>query len=273
MEELLKNGSNFLMNVLYKNVPQIIIALIVLWVGLKLIKALDKFLNRLFKKKSIDISLASFIVSILDMTLKVLLTISVLSMVGIEVTSFIAVLGAAGLAVGMALQGTLQNFAGGVIVLLLKPYKVGDFIEQGSFSGVVKSIQIFNTVLSTPDNKIIIIPNTQLATNSLINYSKSENRRADINIGIAYGESIDNARAALIELAKTKSYVLSEEGLAPMVFVAALNDSSVDLQLRVWVKNADYWTAINELNQGAYETFNAKGISIPFPQLDVHLDK
>ena len=107
----------------------------------------------------------------------------------------------------------------------------------------------------------------------MINYSKSENRRADINIGIAYGESIDNARAALIELAKTKSYVLSEEGLAPMVFVAALNDSSVDLQLRVWVKNADYWTAINELNQGAYETFNAKGISIPFPQLDVHLDK
>ena len=127
MEELLKRGSEFLVNVLYKNVPQIIIALIVLWVGLKLIKALDKFLNKLFKKKSIDISLASFIVSILDMTLKVLLTISVLSMVGIEVTSFIAVLGAAGLAVGMALQGTLQNFAGGVIVLLLKPYKVGRF--------------------------------------------------------------------------------------------------------------------------------------------------
>ena len=160
MEELLKKGSEFLVNVLYKNVPQIIIALIVLWVGLKLIKALDKFLNKLFKKKSIDISLASFIVSLLDMTLKVLLIISVLSMIGIEVTSFIAVLGAAGLAVGMALQGTLQNFAGGVIVLLLKPYKVGDFIEQGSFSGVVKSIQIFNTVLSTPDNKIIIIPNT-----------------------------------------------------------------------------------------------------------------
>jgi small conductance mechanosensitive channel len=218
----------------------------------------------------VDKSLQDFLLSLVSILLKILLILTVMSMIGIAITSFIAILGAAGLAIGMALQGTLQNFAGGIIILILKPFKVDDFIEQGSFSGVVKQIQIFNTVLCTADNKIIILPNTQLATNPLINYTKSKIRRVDIPCGIAYGESVDKARATMLAIAATRPEVLKEPE-APTVLVMALSDSSVNLQLRVWVKTEDYWKVHFALNQAVYDKFNEVGIEIPFNQLQVHL--
>ncbi|MCK9301391.1 MAG: mechanosensitive ion channel, partial [Bacteroidales bacterium] len=166
----------FFTDVLLANVPRIIIALVLLWVGFKLVNYLTKMVRKLMQARDMDKSLQDFLGSLIGITLKLLIVLSVMQMIGVEVTSFIAVLATAGLAIGMALQGTLQNFAGGVIILLLKPFKVGDYIEQGSNRGSVTSIQIFNTVLNTPDNKVIIVPNSQLATNSLINYTKSETR-------------------------------------------------------------------------------------------------
>lgn len=275
MEHLIEAGKTFLSDVIFKNIPKIIVALIILWIGWKLIKFLNKTLKRLFEKRNVDNSLQSFLLSLIDIILKVLLILTVMGMIGIQATSFVAILGAAGLAVGMALQGTLQNFAGGVIILLLKPYRVGDFIEQGAYCGSVKEIQIFNTVLTTPDNKLIVIPNSQLATNSLTNYTRLEHRRVDVNVGIAYGESVDKAREVILEVVKNHPLTLAApEGPAdPVVVLTQLGASSVDLQLRVWVKPADYWTVLFDMNQQIYEAFNAKGIEIPFNQLQVHIDK
>lgn len=272
MEHLITAGKTFLSDVIFENIPKILIALLVLWIGWKLINFLNKTLKKIFAKREVDSSLQSFLLSLIDIILKVLLILTIMGIIGIQATSFVAILGAAGLAVGMALQGTLQNFAGGVIILLLKPYRVGDFIEQGSYSGTVKSIQIFSTILNTVDNKIIIIPNSQLATNSLINYTQAEIRRVDITIGIAYGESVEKARSVMLDLAKQNQKVLSEPE-APVVFLTSLSDSSVDLQLRVWVKTDDYWSVLFDLNQAVYDTFNAQNIAIPFPQVQVHIDK
>lgn len=269
VQSLWASLGDFTRDVLFKDVPRIIIALIVLWIGLKLIKLVTKAMKKMLDRRNVDVSLQSFLLSMTDIALKVMVVIAVLGMVGIQTTSFIAVLGAAGLAVGMALQGTLQNFAGGVIILLLKPFKVGDYIDSAGVQGTVKHIQIFNTVVETPDKKLVIAPNTDLATKTLVNYSRSENRRVDVKVGIAYGESVDSARAALLELAKSYSKVIEEP--APMVVVTALADSAVSLELRVWVKNADYWDTFFYLNQAVYDKLNAVGISIPFNQMDVHI--
>ncbi|MBR4537078.1 MAG: mechanosensitive ion channel family protein [Bacteroidales bacterium] len=269
MQSLWGSLSDFTRDVLFKDVPRIIIALIILWIGLKLIKLVVKAMRKMLERRNVDVSLQSFLISMTDIALKAMVVIAVMGMVGIQTTSFIAVLGAAGLAVGMALQGTLQNFAGGVIILLLKPFKVGDYIDSAGVQGTVKHIQIFNTIVETPDKKMVIAPNTDLATKTLVNYSRSENRRVDIKVGIAYGESVDSARAALMELAKSYSKVIEEP--APMVVVTALADSAVSLELRVWVKNADYWDTFFYLNQAVYDKLNAVGISIPFNQMDVHI--
>lgn len=269
MQSLWGSLSDFTRDVLFKDVPRIIIALIILWIGLKLIKLVVKAMKKMLDRRNVEVSLQSFLLSMTDIALKAMVVIAVLGMVGIQTTSFIAVLGAAGLAVGMALQGTLQNFAGGVIILLLKPFKVGDYIDSAGVQGTVKHIQIFNTIVETPDKKMVIAPNTDLATKTLVNYSRSENRRVDIKVGIAYGESVDSARAALLELAKSYSKVIEEP--APMVVVTALADSAVSLELRVWVKNADYWDTFFYLNQAVYDKLNAVGISIPFNQMDVHI--
>ncbi len=261
--------NEFLRDILFKDVPRIIIALIVLWIGLKIVKLMVKGLRKLLEKKEVDVSLQSFLLSITDIALKVLIVIAVMGMIGIQTTSFIAALGAAGLAVGMALQGTLQNLAGGVIILLLKPFKVGDYIDSTGVQGTVKHIQIFNTIVETPDKKIVIAPNTDLATKTLVNYSRSENRRVDVKVGIAYGESVDGARNTLLELAK--SYPLVIEEPASEVVVTALADSAVSLELRVWVKNPDYWNTFFYLNQAVYDKLNEKGIKIPFNQMDVHI--
>lgn len=279
-EKAIQEGFNFLQglkgffnDVLFNNLPRILIALAILWLGWKLIKVLTNFLQKIFAKKNLDVSLQSFLQSLIGITLKVLLIITVADMIGIQMTSFIAILGAAGLAVGMALQGTLQNFAGGVIILILKPYKVGDFIEQGGITGTVQQIQIFNTVLQTPDNKIVIVPNTQLATNTLTNYTRANKRRVDIPVGISYGSDVEQARRVLLELASSHPDVFKEGEDAPAVVCTNLGSSSVDLQLRVWVSTDNYWPVSSSLTQGVYEALGKNGIEIPFNQLQVHINK
>ena len=270
---LLQGLKSFCHDVLFNNIPRILIALVILWIGWKLIKLLTNFLQKIFAKKNLDVSLQSFLQSLIGITLKVLLIITVADMIGIQMTSFIAILGAAGLAVGMALQGTLQNFAGGVIILILKPYKVGDFIEQGGTSGVVKEIQIFSTVLQTVDNKIIIVPNTQLATGTLTNYTRANKRRVDIPVGIAYGSDVEQTRRVLLDLANAHPDVFKEGADAPAVVCTSLGSSSVDLQLRVWVATENYWPVSSNLTQGVYEALGKNGIEIPFNQLQVHINK
>ena len=249
--------------------PKLIGAIVVWIIGSWLIKRTGKILSKGLEKRKIDESLRPFLKKLFEVLLKVLLAISVLGMLGIEMTSFIAILGAAGLAIGMALSGSLQNFAGGVLILFFKPFKVGDFIEAQGYAGVVSEIQIFNTILKTPDNRTIIIPNGGLATGSLVNYSTEPKRRVDWTFGIGYGDDVEKAKAILKSLCDADSRILKD----PEVFIAVseLADSSVNLVVRAWVNVADYWGVFFDMNQKVYNTFNKEGINIPFPQMDVHL--
>ena len=247
-----------------------IMAIVVLIVGLIVIKWITRALVRLMKKGNVNPSLIPFLRTLSNILLKAMLIISVMGMVGIQMTSFIAVLGAAGLAVGLALQGTLQNFAGGVMILLFKPYEVGHFIEAQGFMGTVKEIQIFTTVLNTPDNRKVIIPNSPLATGSITNFSAMPTRRIDFSFGISYGDNIDKAKDILLKMAEKDDRVLKEDN-PPQVMVEALGDSSVNLKLRTWVKSEDYWTLFFDVTENVKKQFDASGISIPFPQSDVHL--
>jgi len=246
-------------------------AIIVLIIGLWVIKAIMKAVRKGFERRNMDESLKPFLISMISILLKVMLVISVLTMVGIEMTSFIAILGAAGLAVGLALSGTLQNFAGGVMILIFKPFKVGDFIDAQGFMGVVKEIQIFITVLTTPDNKTVIIPNGPLSTGALTNFSTQPTRRVDWTFGIAYGDDYEKAKSWILELMKADKRILSDP--EPFVALGALADSSVNITVRGWVNVADYWGVFFDLNSSFYKGANSKGFSIPFPQMDVHLDK
>ena len=246
-------------------------ALVVLIAGLWIVKVLVRGSQRLMSKGKIDPSLSSFLKSMIDIALKTLLVISVMSMLGVAMTSFIAILGAATLAVGMALSGTLQNFAGGVIILLFKPFKVGDFITAQGYSGVVKEIRLFVTVLTTPDNKTIFIPNGPLSNGSLTNFSTQPERRVNWTFGIAYGDDYDTAKAFILNLLKEDERVLSDP--EPFVALAELADSSVNLTARAWVKAPDYWGVFFDMNEKYYKNAGKAGLSIPFPQMDVHLDK
>ena len=211
-----------------------------------------------------------FLNSLIDISLKVLLVLTVMGILGIKMTSFVAIVGAAGLAVGMALQGTLQNFAGGVIILLLKPFKVGDYIDQGNYAGFVESIQIFNTTLRTYDNRNIIVPNTELATKSLVNHFNLPMRRVKIAVSIAYGESVDKAREVLLRVANTHPLVLKEPK-APFAPVEELGESSVNMSVYAWCLPENYWTVLYDLNQQVYDALMKEHIEIPFNQLDVHI--
>jgi len=244
-------------------------ALLVLIIGLWIIKKITNAIKKLMVKRNIDDSLVPFLTSMISGLLKVLLIITAMSMLGIQMTSFIAILGAAGLAVGMALSGTLQNFAGGVMILIFKPFKVDDFIEAQGYTGVVKEIQIFITILTTPDNKTVIIPNGGLANGSLINYSAQETRRVDWTFGIGYGDKTEDAQKVLMDLMNADDRILKDP--EPFVGVSALADSSVNFATRAWVKGEDYWGVFFDMNQKVYNAFNEKGISIPFPQMDVHV--
>lgn len=250
---------------------KLVAALVVLIIGLWIIKAITNRIGNAMKKGDTDASLSSFLRSMLNITLKILLIISVMMMLGIEMTSFIAILGAAGFAVGMALSGTLQNFAGGVMILLFKPFKVGDFIDAQGYTGVVKEIQIFITILTTPDNKTVIIPNGGLATGSLVNYSAEPLRRVDWSFGIAYGDDYDTAKKMIEGMIKDDKRILNDP--EPFVALGELADSSVNITTRAWVKGEDYWGVFFDMNEKFYKIAEKHNLSIPFPQIDVHLDK
>ena len=254
---------------IYDYGPRVIGAIVVLVLGLWIIKLITKAFGRMMKKRDTDPSLQGFLKSLVSILLKVLLFVSVMGMVGIEATSFIAIIGAAGLAVGLALQGTLQNFAGGVIILLFKPYKVGDYIDGAGHSGTVTDIKIFTTVLTTPDNKVIIIPNAQLSNASLTNYSTMEDRRVDFTFGIAYGDDFDKAKEVLLRIINADDRIMKEP--EPFIALSELADSSVNIVVRIWAKGADYWGLFFDMNERVYKAFSSEGLNIPFPQMDVHL--
>ena len=249
--------------------PKLLLAIITLVIGLWVIKSMTKASAKMMKKGDVDESLRPFFTSIISVVLKMLLVISVMGMVGIEMTSFIAIMGAAGLAVGMALSGTLQNFAGGVMILIFKPYKVGDFIDAQGYMGVVKEIQIFNTVLLTTDNKKVIIPNAPISSGAMVNYSAESERRVDFTFGIGYNDDIDKTKEVLMSIIKADNRILQNP--EPFIGLSELADSSVNFATRVWVKSEDYWDVFFAMNETVKKEFDKQNISIPYPQTDVHL--
>lgn len=248
---------------------RLVLALIVLIVGLAIIKRIVKVFRKTMEKRGVDESLTPFLTSLIGALLKVMLVISIASMLGIEMTSFVAVLGAAGLAVGLALQGSLSNFAGGVLILILKPFKVGDVIEGAGVTGSVREIQIFYTFLTTPTGQEIMVPNGSLSNNSIMNYSYNESRRLDMTFGIGYDDDIDKAKSILHEIAAAEKRFLDDKGIT--IFVEALADSSVNIRLRGWTMNGDYWDVMGGLNEIVKKAFDEAGIGIPYPQMDLHL--
>lgn len=245
----------------------ILTAVITLLVGLYAIKIVKRALDSVLTKRNIDPSLRPFLVSILDVALKVVLVVAVVGMVGVQTSSFLALLGAAGIAIGMALSGTLQNFAGGVILLILKPFKAGDFIEAQGFTGKISEVRIFNTILKTVDNKTVIIPNGALSNGTIINYTMEQTRRVEFTAGIGYGSDMDKAKTLIRELIDKNELILRDP--EPFVEVVGLGDSSVDIVIRVWAKTEDFWTVYFYLPQNIKKTFDANGIEIPFPHRQV----
>ncbi|MGA9637191.1 mechanosensitive ion channel family protein [Flavobacterium sp.] len=253
----------------FEYAPKLLGGIIVLIVGLWVTKMITKGVRKSLEKSKMDQSLVPFLASITNIILKALVAITVMGMIGIQMTSFVAIIGAAGLAVGMALSGTLQNFAGGVIILILKPFKIGDFIEAQGYVGTVKEISIFATMLNTADKKLVIIPNGPLSTGALINYSAEPTRRVDWTFGIAYGDDIENFKKAIHDFIATDTRILKDP--APFIGLAALADSSVNFTVRVWVDGPDYWGVFFDMNEKVYTQFADYNLNIPFPQMDVHV--
>jgi small conductance mechanosensitive channel len=248
--------------------PRLALAIVVLVIGWFAIGFVQRGIRRVLSLKHFDPTVGNFLGSVSGMALKVMLLLSVAGMVGIEVTSFIAILSAATLAIGMALRGTLSNFAGGVSVMLFRPYKVGDFVEGAGQSGTVKEIQIFNTVLTTGDNRTVIIPNNSIATGVLVNYSTQPTRRIEINVGIGYEDDIDQAKNIVRGLVDADERIHADP--APLIVVGALGDSAVEIKTRVWVNAGDFWSVTFDLNEKIKKAFDAGGINIPYPQQVVH---
>lgn len=247
---------------------KLLLALLTLLVGWWLINKLTGNVGRLMQSRRVDRTLQGFIGSLANIILKVLLLVSVASMIGVETTSFVAAIGAAGLAIGLALQGSLANFAGGVLILLFRPFKAGDWIEGQGVAGTVDSIQIFHTTLKTADNKVVIVPNGSLSNGNITNYSREQTRRVDINLGIDYDCDIKLARQVLLEIAKDPRVLNHPE---PVVFVTGLGESAINISLRVWVATADYWPVTFDFIERAKERMDEAGISIPFPHRVVRL--
>ena len=268
---ILKDGLHALTELTVGFVPKLLIAILILWVGMKLAKMLKKVIIKALDKRGAEASLKTFLASLVDLLLKAMIVIMAMDVVGIKATSFIALLGAMGLAIGMALQGTLQNFAGGVIILLMKPFKVGDYIECGSYKGYIKEIRIFHTIMRPFNGRTIIIPNSDLATKSLINHTREEVIRLDIIASVAYGTDLAKAKQVILDVVYDDPLV-RQEPKAPIVAVSALNNSSVDFSIWIWVTVDDYWTLWMRIRENLYNAFYENGISIPFPQMDIHLD-
>lgn len=246
----------------------IIIAIIIYFVGKALISLINRMLGGMMERKKIDPAIQSFTKSLINIMLMILLVISVVSALGVNTTSFAALLASAGVAVGMALSGNLQNLAGGIVILLFRPFKVGDYIEAQGTGGSVTEIQIFHTILTTPDNKKIYLPNGALSSGNITNYSKEPLRRVDFTVAVEYGEDIDKVRKALSDILSLDKRVMQEP--APMIVLGSLADSSVNMTVRVWVKSEDYWNVFFQTNETIYNEFNRLGINFPYPQLTIH---
>lgn len=250
---------------------QIIAALIIFLVGRLLISLVNKLVAKLLSRRHVDAGVQSFVKSFVNILLTILLIVAIISKLGVDTTSFAALLASAGVAVGMALSGNLQNFAGGLIILLFRPFRVGDFIECQGVSGAVKEIQIFHTILTSPDNKVIYVPNGGLSSGNIINYSREATRRVDWTFTFEYGEDYNKVESVINRLIAADERILNTP--APFVNLIALADSSVNVVVRVWVKSEDYWDVFFSMNKAVYATFNKEGINFPFPQITVHQAK
>lgn len=246
----------------------ILVAILIYVIGRFIIKHIDKLFSRLLKKRNVEASVQTFLKSFLRIMLNLILAFAIISKLGVETTSFAALLASAGVAIGMALSGNLSNFAGGLIILLFKPFKVGDYIEGSGVSGSVQEIQIFHTILVTPDNRVIYAPNGALSSSAVTNYSKKELRRVDFTFGVEYNEDFDRVKATIEKVIAADTRILKEP--SPTIELGALSASSVDITVRVWVKASDYWNVFFYMNKTVYATFNKEGIGFPFPQLTVH---
>lgn len=249
----------------------ILAAVIIYIVGRFIIKQISKLVSKILEKRKLEISVQTFLKSLLSLLLNLILAFAIISKLGVETTSFAAILASAGVAIGMALSGNLSNFAGGLIILIFKPFKVGDYIDSPNASGTVKEIQIFHTILATTDNRIIYVPNGSLSSNAITNYSKQEIRRAEWVFGVEYGEDFEKVKAVLERIIAADSRVLTTP--APFIGLGELAASSVDIKVRVWTKTENYWDVYFDMNKIVYETFNKEGIGFPFPQLTVHQAK
>ena len=237
-------------------------AILIYIIGRFIIKQINRLVSKILEKRKLEISVQTFLKSLLSLLLNLILAFAIIAKLGVETTSFAAILASAGVAIGMALSGNLSNFAGGLIILVFKPFKVGDYIDGQNASGTVKEIQIFHTILSTVDNKIIYVPNGSLSSNAIVNYSKQETRRAEWVFGVEYGEDFERVKAVLERIIAADERILQTP--APFIGLGSLSASSVD------VKSSDYWDVVFDMNRVVYETFNKEGIGFPFPQLTVH---
>ena len=270
-EVLSENALKTMMDYCITFGKNIIAAIVIYLVGKFIIGKIIKLVRKLMQKKAIEPSLYSFLDSLLTICLYFVLVIAIVGVLGIETSSFVALFASAGVAVGLALSGTLQNFAGGVMILIFRPFRVGDFIEAQGYSGTVKQIQIFNTVLTTVDNQTIIIPNGGLSTGSIKNYSSQPNRRVDINVEMAYGTKAEDVRKILFDICKKDPRILQSEGLEPSAPMISMGSSSLALQLRVWTESANYWAVMGDTTEAIYNRLTEAGIEIPFQQIDVHM--
>lgn len=269
---IVRDGLSALTKLTVEFVPKLLVAILILWVGMKLAKMVKRMIIKALDKKGAEPSLKTFLGSLVDVLLKAMIVIMAMDVIGIKATSFIALLGAMGLAIGMALQGTLQNFAGGVIILLMKPFKVDDYIECGQYKGYIKEIRIFHTFMRPFNGRTIIIPNSELATKSLINHTKEPLIRLDVVASVAYGTDLAKVKEVLWEVIKAEPLV-QWEPKPPVIAVSELNTSSVDLSVWLWVTVEDYWEVWKHIREDIYIAFNNAGVEIPFPQVTVHQGK
>ena len=248
---------------------KIALAFAIYCVGRLLMSWILRVMDRAFDRHDVEVSLRSFLRSIVKVLMLVMIFLAIVQTLGVNTSSFLAIFASAGLAIGMALSGTLQNFAGGVVLLLLRPYKVGDYIEAMGQSGTVESIGLFSTCLKTPDLQTIYVPNGSISTSIIDNYSQSETRRVDWLLSISYGDDVDVARREILAILNSDERVLKEP--KAVVYVKTLNSSSVDLSIRAWTQNDDYWALLYDINERLYKELPNKGINFPFPQMDIHV--
>lgn len=256
----------FLKDLIFKFGPKLIIACIMLYVGFRLIRFLTKRIGKMFEKRNLDVSLRPFLLSVVSIGLKILLILTVIGYLGVEMTQFTAIIASAGVAIGLALSGTLQNVAGGVVLLVLRPFRVGDYISAMGYEGTVKSILIFHTTLITVDNKVVTLPNGALSSGSMVNYSRMDTRRIDLNFKLAHGVDLNAVSAAIIAIAKEDKRIFTDP--LPIV-IPTISDLSVLIDLRFWCKNADYWDILADMNKNVYNYLVREKIALPYSKIDI----